>query len=175
MCFKDSTKQRFKQILNNKIDIWSSDFVCEVRQCQRSNGAASLTWGSRLLKIKSGSRLQRNVTVKSRRQPQRALSSRFVRDAQKLLQKKRAWDTYSSASVLMTETRRQSFWRREECDIQCSSLGHAAEGDKSSRARLTPCDQVHQCWVHGREREAEQTHRQACQSPGEEMGRGGKW
>ena len=43
-------------------------------------GAASLTWGSSLLKIKSGSRLQKNVTVKSSREPQRALSSRFVRD-----------------------------------------------------------------------------------------------
>lgn len=54
---------------------------------------------------------------------------------------KRAWDTYSPASALMTEMREKrvdkALEKREQCDIQCSSLGHAAGVDKSTRARLT--------------------------------------
>lgn len=49
---------------------------------------------------------------------------------------KRACDTYSSASVLMTEISRQSFGE-EQCDIQCSSLRRAVGVDKSARGRLT--------------------------------------
>lgn len=57
--------------------------------------------------------------------------------------------------------------KREEGDIQCTSRRHAAGVDKSTTARLTGCDQVHQHGVQrctGKREKGEKQSRQTSTS-----------
>lgn len=123
-----------------------------------------------LLKIKSGSRLQRNVTVKSRRQPQRALSSHFVRDPQNCCEKSPGYIFISLRAHDWNEPTK--LWRTENCVTYSTVLSGMLQERVS---QLEPdwrdvikCISTRFKGARQRERtETERKHgadRQACQS-----------